>query len=82
MGAGYQIPCKDCPCIYTGVVERRYEVSEKEHKRDVKTVEEKYTRSRKKDSLTEVHPSIIMDHVAKENHAVDCERCKVLHKRH
>ena len=44
---------------------------EKEHKRDVKTLEEKYTRSRKKDSLTELHPSAIMDHVVKENHTID-----------
>ena len=49
----------------------------KEHKRDVKTLEEKkYTRSRKKDSLTEVYPSAIMDHVVKENHTIDWEGVK------
>ena len=53
-------------------MERRYGVRENEPKRDFKTLEEKnFTRSRKKDSLTELHPSAIMDHVAKENHTVD-----------
>ena len=70
-GVVYQVPCKDCQDVYTGVTERRYGVREKEHKRDVKTLEEKYTRSRKKDLLTEMHPSAITDHVAKENHTID-----------
>ena len=50
---------------------------EKEQKRDIKTLEEKkYTRSRKKDSLKEVHPSAIMDHAAKENQTIDWEGVK------
>ena len=50
---------------------------ENEHKRDVKTPEEnEYTRSRKKDSLMEVHPSGIMDHAVKANHTIDCEGVK------
>ena len=41
---------------------------ENEHKRDVKTlVEKNYTRSKKKDTPMEVHPTAITDHVAKEN---------------
>ena len=51
-GVVYQVPCKDCECIYTGQMETRYGMREKEHKRDVKTLDEKkYTRSRKKYSL-------------------------------
>ena len=47
-------------------MERRYGVRENEHKRDVKTLgEKKYTRSRKKDQHTELHPLPITDHVAK-----------------
>ena len=47
---------------------------EKGHTRDVKTLEEKkYTSSRKNDSLTEMHPSAITDHVEKENHTIDWE---------
>ena len=47
------------------------------HKIDVKTLEEKkYTRSRKKDSLTELHPSAITDHIAKENHTIDWKGVK------
>ena len=53
------------------------ECGKKELKRDVKTLEEKkYTRSRKKKSLTELHPSSITDHVAKENHTIDWEGVK------
>ena len=26
----YQVPCKDCPCVYTGETERRYRVKEKD----------------------------------------------------
>ena len=69
-GVMYQVPCKDCPSVYTGVTERRYGLREKEHKRDIKTLEEKYTRSRKKDSLMEVHPSALINHVVK-NHTID-----------
>ena len=35
-----------------------------------------YTRSRKKDSLTEMSPSTIMDHVAKEKLTIDWEGVK------
>ena len=63
-GAVYQVSCKDCQHVYTGVMERSYGVREKVHKSNVKKLEEKkYTRSRKKDSLMEVHPSAITDHV-------------------
>ena len=54
-GVVYQVPCTDCPCVYTGVTERRYRVKEKEHKRDAKILEEKYTSY----------------HVEKENHTID-----------
>ena len=62
----YQVPCK----------EGRYTVRETEHKRDIKTLEEKYTRSRKIDSLMTLHPLAITDHVAKENHTIDWEGMK------
>ena len=56
-------------------MERRYRVWEKEKKRDVKTLGEKnYTRSSKKDSLTELHLSAITDHVAKNT--IDWEGIK------
>ena len=43
------------------------------HKRNVKTLEETYNRSSKKDSLVEMHPSTIMDQAGKENHTIDWE---------
>ena len=36
-GVVYQVPCKDCPCVYTGETERRYGVREKEHQQEVHT---------------------------------------------
>ena len=74
----YQVPCKACQCFYTSEMERRYGVMGKEHKRDVKTLEEKsYARVRKKDSLTELHYSAITDHVLdKENPKIDWEGVK------
>ena len=73
----YQAPCKDCQYIYTGKMERIYGLREKEHKRDVKTLEEKkYTRSSKKELLLEVDRSAIMDHVVK-NHTIDWEGVKL-----
>ena len=49
-GVVYQIPCKDCPNIYTGKTVRRFGVREKAHRKNVVSiVDKKYTRSRKKD---------------------------------
>ena len=62
-GVVYQVLC-------TGVTEKRHRVREKEHKKDENTLEERLTRSRKIDSLTELNPSAITDHVAKENHTI------------
>ena len=46
MGVVYQVQCKDCLYVYTGVMDRRYGMRENELKRDSKTLEEKYTRSK------------------------------------
>ena len=47
---------------------------ETEHKRDFKTLEEKkLTKAREKDSLMELYPLAITDHIVKENHTIDCE---------
>ena len=76
LGVVYQVPYKDCKDICTGETERRYGVREKENK-NVNTLEKKYSRSRKKDSLTELHPSAITDHVAKQSHTIDWEGVKL-----
>ena len=72
----YQVPCKNCKDIYRVEMKRTYGVREKQHKRDVKTLEEKYTRSRKNHSKTELHLLAITDHVAMENHTIDWECLK------
>ena len=67
-GVVYQFPCKDSPGVYTGEIERRYRVREKEHHRNVRSLEEvKFTRARKKESVSDLHPSAITDYVAKNN---------------
>ena len=66
----YQIPCQDCPKIYTGETRRRYVAQEKEHKRDM-TWRSSSPDPEKKDSLTEVHPSALTDHVAQTNYTIN-----------
>ena len=73
----YQVPCKGCPCLNTGATERRYKVREREHHLDVRLLEEvKFTWARKKDSVSEVYPLAIMDHIAKNNQTIDWEGVK------
>ena len=53
---------------------RRLEVRQKEHKKDLKQLEGlKYTRARRKESLTEIHQLALTDHVASKNHTIDGE---------
>ena len=50
--------------VYVGETGRRFEMREKEHKKDVKHLERvKYTRARRKESLTEIHQLALTDHV-------------------
>ena len=47
---------------------------QKEHKEDLKQLEGvKYTRARRKESLTEIHQSVLMDYVAIKNHTIGWE---------
>ena len=56
---------------------------EKEHKRDMTLLEEaKFTRSPKKDSLTEAHTLSLTDHVAQTNHTIDLGFVKLPMKEH
>ena len=50
----------------------------KEHRKDVNTVTDyKFTRSRKKDSTSEYHPSALTDHVAQYNHTIDWDNVRL-----
>ena len=63
--------------MYTGESERSFGVREKEYKRDVSSLEEiKFTRARKKYSVSGVYPSAITDHIARNNHTLDWEVVK------
>ena len=61
----YQIPCKDCPTIYTDETGKNCGADRKHRK------EKKYTGSRKKDSVSEVHSSALTDHVTQTDHTID-----------
>ena len=81
-GVVYQVPSKDFPYVYTGETERRYGVREKKHQWDVRSLEEvKFTQARKKASVSEVHPSAITDHVARNNDTIDWEGVKFSQQR-
>ena len=50
---------------------------DKEHQHDVRSLEQvKFTQARKKDSVSEVHPSAITYHIIKNNHTIDWEGVK------
>ena len=60
--------------VYIGETGRRVEVRQKEHKKDLKQLEGvKYTRGKRKESLTEIHQSALMDDVASKNHTINRE---------
>ena len=47
---------------------------QKEHKKDLKQLEwVKYTRARRKESLTEIHQLPLMDHITCKNNAINWE---------
>ena len=73
----YHVPCEDCICVYTGVMERRYGIWEKKHQQDVRHFEKvKFTQAIKKDSVSVVNPSAITHHITRNNHTMDWEGVK------
>ena len=70
-GVVCQVLCEDCPCVYTSETERSNRVRENEQW-DVRSLKEvNFTQARKKDSVSEVQPSAITDHVAKNSCTID-----------
>ena len=48
-GVVYQMPCKDCPKVYTGETGRQFGIRKKEHRKDVDSVgNKKFTWARRK----------------------------------
>jgi len=77
-GVVYKIPCKDCSKVYIGETARKFGVREKEHIKDGKELEgQKYTRAKKKESVTELHKSALTDHAAQCNHVIDWDGVKL-----
>ena len=70
----YRIPCRSCDTVYIRETGRKLGTRVKEHEKDVDTNRKKaYTRSLKKESLTEISKSAITDHVNQHNHAYDID---------
>ena len=68
----YSTPCKDCPMVYIAETGRRFEMRQKEYKRDMKQLERlKNTRTRRKEFLTAIHQLALTDHGMSKNHTID-----------
>ena len=75
----YRIPCRSCDTVYIGETGRKLGTRVKEHEKDVDTNRKKaYTRSSKKESLTEINKSAITDHVNQHNHDIDWDSACVI----
>ncbi|XP_072048371.1 uncharacterized protein [Amphiura filiformis] len=75
----YNIPCKRCDKSYVRETGRQFGTRLKEHKKDSETIaERKFTRANRKESTSEQHKSAITDHIAQENHVIECEGAKAL----
>ena len=63
--------------VCTLVRQKQIGVRERDHQRNVRSLEEvKFTWTRMKDSVSELHHSAITDHIARNNHAIDWEGVK------
>ena len=80
-GVVYFIPCKDCPMVYMGVTGRRFGMRERAHKKDMKQLEGVNIRARRKESLIEIHQSVLTDHVMSKNHTIDLGGSETISKR-
>ena len=78
-GVVYSIPCANCENVYIGETGRKLETRLREHQEDVeKNTVGVATRSRRKESATELHKSALTDHAAAHNHIIDWNKTKIL----
>ncbi|XP_072025290.1 uncharacterized protein [Amphiura filiformis] len=77
----YRVDCKGCDKTYIGETGRAFGTRLKEHQKDAEKVKNRtYTRAKRKESLTEQNKSAITDHIAQENHVINCEGAKIIDK--
>ncbi|XP_072046220.1 uncharacterized protein [Amphiura filiformis] len=78
----YEIPCGSCDLTYVGETKRTFGTRMDEHRREAeKASQQKYTRSKRKESESHFKNSAISDHVARANHIINWGEAKNLRER-
>ena len=78
----YKIACKNCEKTYVGETGRKLGTRISEHRKDVDDPkhQSRFTRTARKESLTERHKSALTDHAMRENHVIDWDNIKIVEK--
>ena len=77
----YQIPCKTCRKTYIGETGRQFGTRKKEHQKECeKETSKTLTRAIKQQATQENLKSAISDHCKRENHLMDWDRAKIVHR--
>ena len=77
----YQIPCKTCTKTYIGETGRQFGTRKKEHQKECeKETSKTLTRAIKQQATQENLKSAISDHCKRENHLMDWDRAKIVHR--
>ena len=77
----YEIPCKTCNKTYIGETGRSFGTRKKEHQKECeKETSKTLTRATRLQATQENLKSAISDHCKRENHLMDWEEAKIVHR--
>lgn len=77
----YEIPCQSCNKTYIGETGRQFSTRKKEHQKECeKETAGPLTRASKHKATQENLKSAISDHCKRENHLMDWDKAKVIHR--
>ena len=77
----YEVPCKGCEQTYVGETKRAFGTLLEEHRREAEKVSNKnFTRSKRKESVSQNNNSAITDHTARANQIIGWEDAKNLER--
>ena len=77
----YEIPCQSCNKTYIGETGRMFSTRKKEHQKECeKETAGTLTRALRQKATQENLKSAISDHCKRENHLMDWEKAKVIHR--